>query len=544
MGDYALLSIIVLNVDQVRLRSWTGNRRCGRNRLNVKSISRTSLQWIGTLLVLFTPWLLLVLHLSSFWSVDPQYAYGWVVPFLAALILWEKWRAVPADPNRRGRLFPLMGAGMTAVLFGLAWFVIEAVPDWSVANWFFALAVVAYQFSLIAFQWGFRIARYFLFPVAFLLCAVPWPQRLELLLVQGLMKGVASATADLLAWPNVPALASGNIIWLPTGAVGIDEACSGIRSLQATLMASLFLGQLLRMKFWARLILICIGFVLALFFNLVRTVALVWIAHAQGFAAFERWHDPAGFSVLGLSVLFLWLFARLLCGSAAPDHAKESAPRAEPLPLPIILSFTSWILVFLVGTEIWYRRHETNLADIRRLSIVWPTDVGAILKGSIPDSARRILLCDDARCASWHDQNGLAWTVYSITWNSGRTSTQSARVHRPENCLQGSGAILQKELDPAVVDLGGTPLAFRSYLFDWNRTTLYVFYVLWEQGNRDVNRNILGQDWSGISRLQRVWSGQRNLGQQSLEIVLFGATSDGEARTALRKGIEKMVHFL
>ena len=136
----------------------------------------------------------------------------------------------------------------------------------------------------------------------------------------------------------------------------------------------------------------------------------------------------------------------------------------------------------------------------------------------------------------------LSSVSWVLTWGSGRTSTQSARIHRPENCLQGSGAILKKNLSPTIVEIEGTPLVFHSYLFHWQQAPLYVFYLLWEQGNRDLH--VLDQDWSGISRLQRIWIGQRNLGQQSVEIVLTGATSDEEARTALKAGVEKMVHLL
>jgi exosortase len=510
----------------------------------MKSISRIYVQWFGTLLVLFVPWLLLVLHLSSFWSVDAQYSYGWVVPFMAAFLFWEKWKTLPDDSTRTGELPPLMVACLAAVPLGLAWLAHEAVPDWSVVNWSFALSAVLYLLSLIAYWQGRPAAFQLLFPVLFILCAVPWPQRFELALVQGLMKGVAGATAELVAWFGVPALPAGNIIWLRTGVVGIDEACSGVRGLQTALMASLFLGELLRMRILMRLVLIFVGLLLTLFFNVVRTVALVWIAHTQGFPAMEKWHDPAGISTLIISLLLLYLAARALQPPTAPDRRYKSTLLIEPLPVPLLLGLGGWILFFIVGAEIWYRHHEPDLSAIRRLSIVWPSDVSGLSKVSIPESARRILLYDDARCASWRDQNGLGWTVYSITWNACRTSTQSARIHRPENCLQGSGAMLMKELDPTIVELGGTPLVFRSYLFDRNRTNLYVFYLLWEEGNRDLGRNALAQDWSGISRLRRVWFGQRNLGQQSLEIVLSGTTSDEEARTALKKSVEEIVHLL
>jgi exosortase len=509
----------------------------------MRLIARACVQWLGTWLVLFLPWVLLVFHLSSFWSVDPQYSYGYVVPFIVAFFFWEKWKTLPSGSAVREKRLSLMGACIAAVLLALAWLTHEAAPDWSVLNWTFALSAVLYVLSLIAY-WRGRVAAFqLLFPVLFILTAVPWPQRLELALVQGLMKGVAGVAAQVLACFGVPAMAAGNIIWLPAGSVGIDEACSGVRGLQTALMASLFLGELLRLRIPARFALICIGVVLTLFFNVVRTVALVWIAYTLGFAAMGKWHDPAGLSVLSISLLILYLIGRRLRDPALPDHRDKSVVAMEPLPMPLVLSFSGWILFFVVGTEIWYRQHEISPSDICRLSVVWPKDVGEISSFSIPDSARRILLCDDARCASWHDENELGWTFCSLTWNSGRTSTQSARIHRPENCLQASGAILRKELNPTIAKIGGMPLVFRTYLFDWNGTTLHVFFLIWEDANRDVDPMVLGQDWSGISRLQRVWFGQRNLGQQTLEIVLSGAISDEEARITLRAELGKIVHI-
>jgi hypothetical protein len=230
-------------------------------------------------------------------------------------------------------------------------------------------------------------------------------------------------------------------------------------------------------------------------------------------------------------------------GTANSNERSEGVCRLKPLSIPVIVAFSSWILFFVVGTELWYRRSETNSGSLRHLSIEWPSDVSRFSKVSIPDATRRILLYDDAKCGSWQDHSGVNWSFYSLIWRSGRTSTQTARIHRPENCLQGSGAILKGELDKTVVDVSGTPLAFRTFLYERYGLPLHVFYLIWEEGNRDCDTNALMQDWSGMSRLQRVWLGQRNLGQQSLEIVLFGTTSDEQARTTLKEELGKIVQI-
>jgi len=74
--------------------------------------------------------------------------------------------------------------------------------------------------------------------------AVPWPVRIEQIVIQDLMRVVTAINVTFLQLAGVPALQHGNVIEVGTGFIGIEEACSGVRSIQATLMVSLFLGEL------------------------------------------------------------------------------------------------------------------------------------------------------------------------------------------------------------------------------------------------------------------------------------------------------------
>ena len=211
------------------------------------------------------------------------------------------------------------------------------------------------------------------------------------------------------------------------------------------------------------------------------------------------------------------------------------------LPTGITFGLVVWITLFLLVTELWYRSHE--IPNPRYLTVHWPAWAMNLTELPVSDGARRILLCDTVKCASWKDAAGLSWMTYFITWNSGRTSTQSARIHRPENCLQGSGAILQAELEPTEIILGDSRVQFRSYRFEREGLPLFVYYTVWEEGNRDINNVGASQDWSGFSRLQRVWFGQRNLGQQSIEVILAGTQDEAVARTALQTKLPSFVRI-
>jgi exosortase len=116
----------------------------------------------------------------------------------------------------------------------------------------------------------------------------------------------AAATVELLGWLGIPAMPHGNVIEVATGVVGIDEACSGIRSFQATRLISLFLGEFYRLNFARRLGLVLGGFALSLLFNLVRMTLLVWVAARNGVAAIASWHDPSGVTILVACFFSLW----------------------------------------------------------------------------------------------------------------------------------------------------------------------------------------------------------------------------------------------
>ncbi len=63
-------------------------------------------------------------------------------------------------------------------------------------------------------------------------------------MVNGLMQAATELTVAAFNLFQIPAVQHGNLIEVRTGLLGMDEACSGIRSLQATFMVSLFLGEL------------------------------------------------------------------------------------------------------------------------------------------------------------------------------------------------------------------------------------------------------------------------------------------------------------
>jgi exosortase len=163
------------------------------------------------------------------------------------------------------------------------------------------------------------------------LATVPWPGDVEKFIIQGLMELASSVTVELLNLFHVPALQHGSVIEVRTGLLGIDEACSGIRSLQSTLMVSLFLGELYRTSWIRRGILILLGVGIAFICNVGRTFLLCWIAASRGIESVPKWHDSAGFTILSICFVLLWIAARLLSGPVRPEKCLIGGERSGGL---------------------------------------------------------------------------------------------------------------------------------------------------------------------------------------------------------------------
>jgi exosortase/archaeosortase family protein len=130
-----------------------------------------------------------------------------------------------------------------------------------------------------------------LFPVLFFLTAVPWPPRFEQPITAGLMQAVTAGTTVFLHWFGIPAQTTGGAITLRTGVVGITEACSGMRSLQAGIMFGLAMGEWFLLRPFRRITLLFIAIALALTTNFIRTLPLSLQAEWHGLDAVEKIHD-------------------------------------------------------------------------------------------------------------------------------------------------------------------------------------------------------------------------------------------------------------
>ena len=578
----------------------------GFGRLSSAVRSLSSAIW---LLPLAWLWFALINDLRVEWTVNPQYSYGWAAPFLCAFLIWQRIQGSHHRPLTTDHRLPTAKApssifyllfALCAVLYVPTRLIEVANPGWRLMSWALAIEVVGLTLIFIRLTLGESrsmsevrsrkseagnqtsvlgppLLAYqrisvsdFVFPVCFFLVAVPWPSAIEGQVIQGLTRVDTACTSELLGWIGIPAMPHGNVIEVATGMVGIDEACSGIRSFQATLMISLFLGEFYSLGILRRVLCVFAGFALSFLFNLARMSLLVWVAAQKGVAAIASWHDPAGLTILVACFLCLWGLGVGLQGKRkrakgkieerkvesgnlkpeggggrAEDGAESRKQKTENKNKFQLSAFQMsafalavWILLTEFSVEAWYRSHEARVPEAAQWTVAWPTNDPAFKELPLTESTLQILRYDEGRSAGWQEGN-LTWQAVFLRWKPGRTAIHLAQNHTPAVCMTAAGHTLNAISPQEWFDVNGLRMPFLTYQVMDAPQPLFVFYCLWD--DRASAQGFETMELTYGNRLAPVLAGQRNPGQRSLEIAVSGPDSAGEAEAAVRAELERLI---
>jgi exosortase len=436
-----------------------------------------------------------------------------------------------------------------ALAFALTRLLHEANPIWRLTSLLLAFEVVVLTLWFVYVIGGLPAFRRFIFPISFFLVAIPWPSALENFLVQSLTRWNVAATVELLGLFGVPAIQHGNVIEIGTGMVGIDDACSGIRSLQATFMISLFLGEFYFLGIRRRAICVLAGIACSFVFNVGRTSFLTWVGATKGTTAISHWHDPAGVTILVACFLSLWLLARLLArseGHLTADIRPPATFLASNFSAPILVAciLGGWLAAVEVGTELWFRSHE------KRAEATDGWDLNSGVTGphytevEIPGNISGQFLADKASHRIWRDADGNGWQLFYFRWLpadslDNRVAVQLAKTHGPEKCLPAIGMTMTSDLGIITVPAGKMTLAFHQYLFTAEGRPLHVFYGLYE----DVAGSavLANRRKDTAKRIAAALAGSRNYGQRFLEIAIAGPDRPSDAKAVLARSISTLI---
>lgn len=265
----------------------------------------------GALLVpLLAIWINLML---PEWSGNPDLSHGFFTPILFILLINEArnrgpYLFLPPDHKTWIAAILIMLASifilLTAALFAAAieWGhpLVLFLSGGCVAGALASAWIVASTHSvrIVPFNWVVFVA------ILLWLLSVPLPPGTYSQLTLGLQLWVSDRVLQALHLLGIPAIQNGNIIELARTTVGVEEACSGVRSLLSCIYAGFFFSATFVRRWKSRCMIILLAPIFAIGMNFVRSLFLTLLANG-GVDIAGPWHDGTGYAILVTTALIL-----------------------------------------------------------------------------------------------------------------------------------------------------------------------------------------------------------------------------------------------
>ncbi len=256
--------------------------------------------------------------LAAFWAENDDYSVGALVPIVAAYLIWRNRQHLDlsaAKPCLWG--FPALIGVQAIRLVGLYF-------DYASVERYSLVLTIAAMVLLLA---GHRTLRRGQWILLFLFLMVPPPGRVHLFISLPLQSQATAMAAFALEVLGFFVVRDGHILNIDNLAtVAVAEACSGLRMLTAFVFVAAVLAFVARRPSWQKAVLVTSSVPIAIFVNAIRlVVTAAYVVRAGSADSVVLFHDYAGFVMMPVAVLLLFLEVRLL--SALTSEQKPAVGR-------------------------------------------------------------------------------------------------------------------------------------------------------------------------------------------------------------------------
>lgn len=274
------------------------------------------------------------LFLAGLWSSwgDGGYSHGFPVLLMCAYIVY-------ADRNvlSRSQVCPSIYALPALALCVLFW-VISGLVNIQILQ---SVILIPLTLTIIWALSGLNIMRRLIFPVLFVGLAMPVWFPLQPVLME--------VTADGAYWlariAGVPAYLDDFIIYIPSGRLSVEAACSGLHYLLAGLTLGIFYAYLNYRKLRHRLLVVALVSAASIFTNILRVFIITWLAYTTDMQhPYVRDHLALGWYLFS-AVIFILLFVDFL----VINHSENIGGELAAVKPPDSRCDTSrWLLITII----------------------------------------------------------------------------------------------------------------------------------------------------------------------------------------------------
>ena len=427
-----------------------------------------------------------LLELVRRWSVQEEYSHGFLIPIVAAWLIWTRRQVLVASFG------PPSWVGVLLILLAMFLHLI------GVLSAIFILSQLAFIIVLLGITLtlgGFSLLRAAFFPIIFLTFAIPLPYFVDANLSLSLQLISSQLGVFFIRLFEIPVYLDGNLIDLGNYKLQVVDACSGLRYLFPLFSLSFLAAYLFRAPVWQR--------ALILFSSIPITVAMNGFRIGIVGLTMDRWgprmadgalHFFEGWIIFVASALLLALEAylpALLSGKrffdifrvpgnvTLPQADKASASSSMPLYASLLLICATLLTGSLISNR------SENIPERNRF-VTFPMTIGewqgrsSLLEASVENG----LAVDDYVLSDYSRLDGKVVNLYVAYYASQRTGESP---HSPLVCIPGGGWSINS-LERLDAD---TTHPLNRAIIERNGSKQLVYYWYEERG-----RSIASEYWS------------------------------------------------
>jgi exosortase len=264
-----------------------------------------SLLVTGGFLATFDAWL----DIQQIALRDEEASHILLVPFVAIALAWVRrlrWRLV--RPTHRW-----IGPAIVAVGGAL-----HVLGDAQLIQAFWhggaVLVVIGCALSIL----GWDVLKQFLPAFAVLLLLVPVPGMIRQEISLPLQTATAHVTAVACEMIGLPLVRSGNLLITDGVEINIAEACNGLRMVFALFLVSIAFAYTAPLRWYARLAVLALSPIAAIFFNVVRLVPTAWLYGNSSLEMADFFHEVSGWPMIFVAFACLVGLLRVLQWATVP----------------------------------------------------------------------------------------------------------------------------------------------------------------------------------------------------------------------------------
>ncbi len=228
---------------------------------------RAAIAWAAIVALLFVAFWQSWREMIALWSNTDSYTHGPIVPLISGWLIWRLRSVLRTkfEPS------PSLVGAVLILLCALAWAVGDVLQVAALRHF----AVMSMVIAATCAVFGLQIAKALMFPLAFLLFAVPFGD----FLTDPMMEQTADFTVLALQWTGIPVYREARHIQIPTGNWAVVEACSGTRYLIASVMLGALFAYLFYKTARKRVLFVLASILVPIIGNWVRAYLIVLIGH-------------------------------------------------------------------------------------------------------------------------------------------------------------------------------------------------------------------------------------------------------------------------